>query len=108
MKASGMHQEILMVSGTNFSTREFSESTDGINYDLLTEKEKLIVACWNGLLLEMFPEIFNDELVDKKLYLWGRSEGSLFMEVKLGEIDVESEKQFSIDPCSFLPARILT
>jgi hypothetical protein len=108
MKTNSTQQEILLVSAIRFSSREFSVNRDGLNCNHLTEKEKLEVACWNGLLLRMSPAIFEQLSVNKKLYLWKMCEGSLFLELKLGEIYLELEKQFSIDPYSFLPVQILT
>ena len=108
MKTNSTQQEILLVTGTSFSSREFCETSDGLNYNHLTEKEKLEVACWNGLLPDMLPEIFEQHSVNKKLYLWEMREGSLFIELKSGEIYLEVEMQFSIDPYSFLPMQILS
>lgn len=108
MKTNSAQQEILLVTGTSFSLREFCQTGDGLNYNHLTEKEKLEVACWNGLLPDMLPEIFEQHSVNKKLYLWEIREGSSFIELKLGEINLEFEKQFSIDPYSFLSMQILS
>ena len=108
MKTNFTQQEILLVTGTSFSSREFSETTDGINYNHLTEKEKLEVACWNGLVPEMLPEIFKQHSVNKKLYLWEIREASSFIELELGEKYIEFEKQFSLDPYSFLPLQIMS
>ena len=108
MKTNSTQQEILLVTGTSFTSREFFEASDGLNYNHLPEKEKLKVACRNGLLPDMLPEIFELPSVNKKLYLWEMREGSLFIELKLGEIYLEVEMQFSIDPYSFLPMKILS
>ena len=108
MKTHSTHQEILLVTGTSFSSRQFFETSDGLSYSHLTEKEKLEVACWNGLLPEMLPEIFKPHAVDKKLYLWEIRETSSFIELELGEKYLAIEKDFSIDPYSFLPKRILS
>ncbi len=108
MKTNYTQQEILLLTGTSFSLQEFSATTDGLNYNHLTEKEKLEIACWNGLLPAMLPEIFNQHAVNKKLYLWEIREGSSFIELEMGEIHLELEKQFSIDPYSFLPLQSLS
>ena len=108
MKTNSIQLEILLATGTSFSSREFHETSDWLKHNLLTEKEKLVVASWNGLLLEMLPKIFEQHSVNKKLYLWKMRDGSLFIELKLGEIYLELEKQFSIDPYSFLPMQILS
>ena len=108
MEANSTQQEILLVTGTNFSLRQFCETSDGLSYDHLSEKEKLEVACWNGLLPEMLPEIFKQHGVNKKLYLWEIRETSSFIELELGEKYLEFEKEFSLDPYSFLPIQILS
>ncbi|MDQ6844505.1 MAG: hypothetical protein M3Z92_09160 [Bacteroidota bacterium] len=108
MKTTSTQQEILLVTGTSFSSREFCETSDGFNYNHLSEKEKLEVACWNGLLPVMLPEIFNQFSVSKKLYLWEIREGASFIELELGDIHLEFEKLYSIDPYSFLPLQIMS
>lgn len=107
MEPNSTQQEILLVTGTSFSSREFCQ-TDGTIYHQLSEKEKLEVACWNGLLPVMLPEIFRQFSVNKKLYLWEIREASSFIELELGEQYMEFEKYFSIDPYSFLPIQILS
>jgi len=101
METNSTQQEILLAAGTSFSSREFRETTDGLNYSHLTGKEKMVAASWNGFLLEILPEIFEQHSVNKKLYLWDMSYGSLFIELKSGEIYLELEKEFSIDPIHF-------
>ncbi len=108
MKTTSTQQEILLITGTTFSSREFCENSDGFIYRHLTEKQKLEIACWNGLLPEMFPEIFNQYSEDKKLYLWEVREGASFLELELGEKYEAFDRQFSLDPYSFLPTRILS
>ena len=108
MKTNSTQQEILLVTGTSFASREFFETSDGLNYNHLPEKEKLKVACRNGLLPDMLPEIFEQHSVKNMLYTWDFREGTLFIEFKLGEMCLEAEKQFSIDPHSFLPMQILS
>ncbi|MEO8568827.1 MAG: hypothetical protein ABI419_06820 [Ginsengibacter sp.] len=108
MKTIFTQQEILLVTGTSFSLQEFSETSDGLNYNHLSEKEKLEIACWNGLLPAMLPEIFQQHEVNKKLYLWEIREASSFIELELGEIHLEMEKQHSIDPYSFMPLQVFS
>jgi hypothetical protein len=108
MKTNSTQQEILLVTGTSFSSRKFCETSEGLNYNQLTEKEKLEAACRNGLLPDMLPEIFKQHSINNKLYLWKMREGSLFIELKFGEIYLELEMEFSIDPYSFLAMQILS
>ena len=108
MEAQCAQQEILLVTGTSFTTGNFCETSDGMNYNHLSEKEKLEVACWNGLLPVMLPEIFRQFSRHRKLYLWEIREGESFIELELGEKYMEFEKRFSIDPYMFLPVQILS
>ncbi|MEO8414130.1 MAG: hypothetical protein ABI472_10750 [Ginsengibacter sp.] len=101
-------QQILLVTGTSFSSQEFCATSDGISYNHLSQKEKLEVACWNGLLPVMLPEIFKENEENKILYLWEIKEASSFIELELGEQYIEFEEQFSIDPYVFLPSILLS
>ena len=69
MKTNSTQQEILLLTGTTFSKREWCENISG-NKNNLTEKEQLEEACWNGLLPEILPEVYLRTESDKKLFLW--------------------------------------
>ena len=101
MKTNSTQQEILLMTGTSFSTRQWCQKDDTkqTNY---SEIEKLEDACWNGLLQEMLPEICEQKDKTKKLFLWQVKEGKSFIELELGETPEAVEKEFSIDPYSFL------
>jgi len=101
MKQQSIQQEILLVLGTSFSSREFAEKDDS-NEISYSEKEKLERACWNGLLREMLPEIFDDADSYEKLHLWRIKSTSYILELDLGLIQELSDASYSIDPYSFL------
>ena len=42
MITNSTQQEILLLTGTSFSSREFNEISDGTNSNQLTEKEKIL------------------------------------------------------------------
>ena len=108
MKTNFAQQEILLMTGTSFSSRQWCEKNDQDNQNQLTEKEQLEEACWNGLLQEMLPEIYGKTFGDTKLYLWQIREAVSFIEIELGELPGEKEKYFSIDPYSFLQMQSLS
>jgi hypothetical protein len=108
MKTNSTQQEILLMTGTNFSARQCCEKNDSSNPNNLTGKEQLEEACWNGLLKEMLPELCEHAAGDKKLYLWQIKEGSSFIELELGDVPAEKEKYFSIDPYSFMPVQVFS
>ena len=97
MKTDSTQQEILLLTGTSFSKREWCENIPGRNTNL-SEKEQLEQACWNGLLPEILPEIYLHSEGDTKLFLWQIKEGKSFIELDMGEIPGEIDDYFSIDP----------
>jgi len=97
-------QEILLMTGTTFSIRQWCEK-DTTNQKKFTEKEQLENACWNGLLQTLLPEIFVKTEEDKNLSLMEIREGLSFIELEMGEPQEEMDKYFSIDPYSFMHLR---
>jgi hypothetical protein len=108
MKTNTAQQEILLMTGTSFSSRSWCEKDDEDNKKNITPNDKLKEACWNGLLPEMLPEICLLFAADKKLFLWQITEASSFIDVELGEIPGEVEKHSSINPHSFLELQLLS
>jgi hypothetical protein len=108
MKTNFTQQEILLMTGTSFSSRQWCEKNDQDSQNRLTEKEQLEEACWNGLLPEMLPEIYGQTCGKTKLYLWQIREAVSFIEIELGELPADKEKYFSIDPYSFLQMQSLS
>ena len=102
MKQNAIKQEILLMLGTSFLSREWLEKDDFDNKNHLTEKEKLEQACWNGLLQEMLPEIVEQTENGEKLYLWQIKTVSCFFELELGQSQEKTEALFSLDPYRFL------
>lgn len=107
MKTNSTQQEILLLTGTTFSKRELSEKISGRKNNF-SEKEQLEDACWNGLLPEMLPEVYLHTGENKKLFLWKIKQGKSFLDLELGDIVEETDKQFSIDPYSFLHLQLLS
>ena len=107
MKTNYIQQEILLMTGTTFSIRQCCEKDPG-KQNNPTEKEQLEEACWNGLLQEMVPEIYEQTKGNKKLFLWQIKEGKSFIEIELGELPEEKDKYFSIDPYSFMHLQLLS
>ncbi len=62
------------MTGTHFQLRQCCEKNTG-KQNNLTEKEQLEEACWNGLLQEMIPEIYDLSEENKKLFLWQIKKG---------------------------------
>jgi hypothetical protein len=107
MKTNSTQQEILLLTGTTFSKREWSEKVSGKKNNL-TEKEQLEDACWNGLLPEILPEVYLHSEENKKLFLWQIKHGKSFLDLELGQTPGETDQRFSIDPYSFMHLQLLS
>jgi hypothetical protein len=102
MKAQPVQQEILLMTGTKFSEREWAEKLVE-DKNKLSATEKLEDACWNGLLDEMLPELAQKTSEGKKLFLWHIRHCKSFLEIELSESSPVIEREFSIDPYFFVP-----
>lgn len=108
MKATSTQQEVLLITGTRFSSRQCQDKKDAGNPNRLTDNEMLEDACWNGLIQTLLPEVFDAIPDADKLYLWRTKEADSFIELELGEYPDQIEKESSIDPYTFLPFQILS
>ena len=97
-------QEVLLITGTTFSSSQLSKKDESAKPNNLTEIEQLQEACWNGLLQELLPEIFDKNIKEKKSYLWQIKEGKSFIELDWAEFPEKKDDFFSIDPYVFLKA----
>lgn len=108
MKTNSTQQEILLVTGTSFSSRQCFEKNDNNGCNDLNEKQLLEEACWNGMLPGMLPELYEKTENNSKLYLWQIREAKSFIEIDLGELPEEKDSYLSIDPYLFLSVRFLS
>jgi hypothetical protein len=97
--------EILLLTGTSFSARQYREKEETPPGQTPTEREQLQAACWNGLLKEMLPEIFVNAV--NHLFLWQIREGESFLELELSEYPASKDPCDSIDPYSFFSTIML-
>ena len=106
MKTQPIQQEILLMTGTKFSAREWAEKNVE-DKNKLSATEQLEDACWNGLLDEMLPELIQKPSEGKKLYLWHIRLCRSFLGIELTESSPSIERELSIDPYFFVPAQIM-
>lgn len=96
---TNLQQEILLMTGTHFTSMQCWQKMNSENDHLRSESEQMQDACWNGLLKEMLPEVCKD---NKNLYLWQIRENKSCLNIELGELPTPLEAYFSIDPYTFL------
>lgn len=97
-----IQQEILLITGTSFLSRQCWQKTGNDQPTFLSETEQLKEACWNGLLGEMLPEIYAGNSQGRKIFLWQIKENKSALEIDLGELPQITDHHFSIGPYSFL------
>lgn len=100
MKKIFTTQEILLMTNTKFSAREYMIKEEE-NGQARSAKDKLADACWNGMLKEMLPEICLTQN-NKPLTLWELGQGNNLFYLQLGEVDAAPDKIFTLNPYMFM------
>jgi hypothetical protein len=106
MNTHSTQQEILLITGTTFLSGQLCKIDDGSGNESLSDRLQLAEACWNGLLKELLPEVFDQDHGGSKSFLWQIKEGESFLELDLGDSPGKKEDFYSIDPYSFLTSEI--
>jgi hypothetical protein len=101
MKTRSTSQEILLISNASFFNREWSELKNNTNDKQLSQREKLIHLCWNGMLKEMIPEILQSGTNKKPLTLWEINQSGNLLDLRYGESDQLMNDEWSINPYVF-------
>lgn len=101
MKTRSTNQEILLMSNASFFNREWSELKNNTNDKQLSQREKLIHLCWNGMLKEMIPEILQPGTNNKTLTLWEINQSGNLLDLRYGEHDQLMDDEWSINPYVF-------
>jgi len=95
-------QEVLLITGTDFTNRQYLEKDNNERSKNLSQEEKLREACWNGLLKDILPEVFLLSGPDAKLFLWQMREAQNMLALQMAEAPVEVVYYSSIDPYCFM------
>ena len=102
MPHNSTQQEIILITGTGFASRQYSEKDSNENFKNLSQEEKLREACWNGMLKEMLPEIFLMNTSNTQLFLWQMREAHHMLAMQMAEEPIEVDYHNSIDPYCFM------
>jgi len=106
MRNNYVQLEVLLMTGTTFTSRNLCQKDDSRRDDHLTETEQLAEACLNGLLQTILPEPYLKPVKGGGiLYLWQIKEAASFLELELGEIPATIEAQLSITPRLFFSTK---
>jgi hypothetical protein len=104
MAINSTQQEILLITGTSFSSRQCYRREGDLGH--VSQQKQLEEACWNGMLGEMLPELSLQPPPARKLVVWKIREAHSFLELDLGEFPASKDQTFSIDPYCFLATQI--
>jgi hypothetical protein len=100
--------EILLLTDTRFSSRQFSEKYDTGNKKNAGKYKSLEEAGWNGLFSELLPELYGKKGNSKKLILWNVTQAEHFLELEYSVQPQEKERFSSVNPYFFLDSRLLS
>ena len=93
-------QEILVMTNTKFSAREYTAKNENQPAKNNTDN-KFAEACWNGMIPEMLPELFAGQY-NKKLTLWMLAEGRNLLYAQLGEENEVPEVEYTLNPYALI------
>lgn len=97
-----LHQkEILLVTNASFFWKNLIKTTAAETDHHPTQKEKLMDACWNGLMPEILPECF-DQDADNALKIWTISDTNAFINLNYWDGEEPSEQEFAVNPYIFM------
>ncbi|HYK44968.1 MAG TPA: hypothetical protein VEV83_07360 [Parafilimonas sp.] len=98
MKQHSINHEILLFLGTSFSRRQLCEINTGENMRSLAPARQLAMACWNGLLDEMLPEIMQ---IPSCSYMWDIQTEKTYLKIDRGVSLPVPKDDYSTDPHVF-------
>jgi hypothetical protein len=105
MEEVSTQQEVLLLTGTSFSSRQRIDADEHAEQQAQDEQAVLEQACWNGMLPDMLPEICSRSLSDKPVYIWKIREGSSFLEVEISDVPRDIDAYYSLDPYAYAITR---
>jgi len=103
MKQKVTNQEILLITGTSFSSRPFSrrntDNKEGQDHSTMDDLEK---ACWDGMLNDLLPELAGDPSNGNRNFIWNIITGAHFLSISMGPCPIPRRNTASINPHFFL------
>ena len=102
MEKNAIQQEILLVKNSSLCRRPLFERelTEKPKYQ--NQDEQLEMACWNGWLNIMLPEIVDTAVSGKQLFLWDIMQSNSFLGIELCEYPQKPDVYYSINPYAVL------
>ncbi len=102
MSQISTQQEVLLVTGSRFASRQYCEKDGTEQPKNLSQPEKLKEACWNGLLKDILPELFFMVNPEARMFMWQMRECRHVLAMEMAEEPSDIDYFASIDPYCFL------
>ncbi|HEY5773897.1 MAG TPA: hypothetical protein VIS75_14775 [Chitinophagaceae bacterium] len=102
MKQQSIHYEILLLTGTGFTSRGFcSKNKENDNSKNHSAAEELEMVCWDGLIGELLPELFQNNIYPPAIFTWQVLHGKHFLMINMGATPFIADDKYSLDPYFF-------
>src|SRR4051794_5382522 len=98
METTAVQQEILLVKNSLFCRRLLFEKDAPENGRHIPYDEQLEMACWNGWLDTVLPEIINTSNSGDRLYTWEIMQAKILLNIELCNHPQPIDVQYSINP----------
>ena len=100
MKQKAINHEVLLLTGTSFSKKQFSpKNNNQADHSYCNDLQN---ACWNGLVFDILPDIIRYPSRKNLSNTWEVIPSKSFIEIKIGAAPYEIEKAMSLNPHLFL------
>ena len=99
MKKTSISHEVLLFTNTCFARRQFCERGNESTHQ--SHSSQLQNACWNGLILDILPDLIKAGTRDCPSYTWQVLPAGNFIEVRMGAQPFDLSHETSINPHLF-------
>jgi hypothetical protein len=111
METNTIKEEILLVTNTTFFLKQLSEKKSSVGGKLLSQREQLVQAYWDGLLDAILQKNIQQTKCREKLFIEHLRREECSLQIVLSDFNSILnkqliEKQTSINPHVFLPELI--
>jgi hypothetical protein len=97
-------KEILLVADSSLFLKSWLKRNEDSREKSFTPREKIMDACWNGLIPEILPECFNEQ--DQSLTLWQVNDSHSFIDLEFCAFVQQQEKELSVNPYLFMETQV--
>lgn len=102
MKTENIQYEILLIAGTGFTSKGFcSKNKENDTSKNLSAADELEMVCWDGIIGELLPELFENNIYPPAIFTWQILHGKHFLLINMGAAPFIADNEFSLDPYFF-------